>query len=183
MEFWSVQRSRCAESAFRLAPRRGPTLVVPFPSQRFSRSQGLGPPRPCDHFQAADARRILTFRALLLASTTTGSSPGLPSSTFSRTRRRAVASRACRVRCVPEGLSLPRSLRRTSSLLQAERGDVLSGSFRRLPKQAPGLRGFPVTGFGSLRSPPSLVFRGAPSKLAVRWTFDVFPPVPWRCSP
>jgi hypothetical protein len=47
------------ESAFRLAPwPRSHPLPLPFPSPRFSRAQGLDPPRPRRHLQATDARRV-----------------------------------------------------------------------------------------------------------------------------
>lgn len=167
----------------RLAPRRGPTLSVPFPSQRFSRSQGLIPPRPRCHLQAAGALRIPTLQSFVprVDRYWLVTSPALldVSSNSPPCRRHAFQRgpcRACRVRRVPEGFSLSRSLTPNLVHLQDERGAVLSWLFRAFVV-------FPSSVWGLTTHPSLALFQCAQASSRSDRTFDVFPPLPWRCSP
>jgi hypothetical protein len=206
MEFLPVQRSRTHGSSvvarpghlspevarsrrLRLAPWPRSHPLPCHPLSAFLTRSGACPPRPCRHFQATDARRVPGRTSPLRGGALPFPSELSSSLTLVPTRRRSGPSRCflssrCRFRCRscltqeshPQGSlasakppSNPRPYFRTSAT------SVLSWSFL-------GLRGLPVTGLEPCGSSvPGLRFECRASSLSNR-TFDVFLPMPWRCS-
>jgi len=172
-----------------LRRRSTPTCFMPFRSRCFSHPQRLGPPRPRCHFQTTDARRVpasslhdLRRYCSRHPSELCSSKPLVPIRHRSGPPRRFSAALPYRCRscltqgCVPEGCWLfrsglpnPRPCFRTS----AEGGSL--GRF--VPSWRSRHR------LGAFRPIRPWSFLRVTSKLNPNWTFDVFPPVPWRCRP
>ena len=161
--------------------RRGPTPAAAIPSRRFSRPQGVAPPkslRPC--FVPLTLFGFNPFRAFILpevvpARRRNHPSPTSPTRTVVPPPVRASAVPDCDCR-VPEGLVLPESRARTPSHLQGQaRASALLVVAR--------LRGPPGRRDGTLRSLRPWSFSGAPGLRPS----PAGPPTspsqpPWRCS-